>query len=47
VKAYPGVYTNYSWTAQQHNGFPSEDVVMCQANSFRNGTFKLAPGYAA
>ncbi len=47
VKSYPGVYTNYTWTAQQHNGFPDTDVVMCQANSFRNGTFRLAPGYAA
>ena len=47
LKAYPGVYTNYTWTPAQHNGFPDEDVVMCQANSFRSGTFKLAPGYAA
>jgi branched-chain amino acid transport system substrate-binding protein len=47
LKSFPGVYTDYTWTPQQHNGFPGEDVVMCQANSFRNGTFKLAPGYAA
>jgi branched-chain amino acid transport system substrate-binding protein len=46
LKSYPGVFANYTWTPQQHNGFPGEDVV-CQANSFRNGTFKLAPGYAA
>jgi branched-chain amino acid transport system substrate-binding protein len=45
IKSYPGVYTTYTWTPQQHNGFPDDDVVMCQANSFRNGTFKLAPGY--
>jgi branched-chain amino acid transport system substrate-binding protein len=47
LKAYPGVYTDYTWTPHQHNGFPDTDVVMCQANSFRNGTFKLAPGYGA
>jgi branched-chain amino acid transport system substrate-binding protein len=47
VKGFPGVYTNYTWTPQQHNGFPDTDVVMSQANSFRNGTFKLAPGYGS
>jgi branched-chain amino acid transport system substrate-binding protein len=45
LKGFPGVYTNYTYTPQNHNGFPDADVVMCQANSFRNGTFKLAPGY--
>ena len=47
VKAFPGVFGDYSWTAKQHNGYPDYGVVMSQANSFRNGTFKLAPGYAA
>ena len=46
VKVFPGVYTDYSWSARQHNGFPDAGVVMSQANSFRDGTFRLAPGYS-
>jgi branched-chain amino acid transport system substrate-binding protein len=45
VKDYPGVYGDYTWTPQNHNGYPDAEVVMCQANSFREGTFRLAPGY--
>jgi branched-chain amino acid transport system substrate-binding protein len=45
-KPYPGVYGDYVWTPQEHNGYPDHDVVMSQANSFRDGMFKLAPGYA-
>lgn len=45
VKAFPGVFGDHTWTAQQHNGYPDDGVVMSQANSFRNGTFKLAAGY--
>jgi branched-chain amino acid transport system substrate-binding protein len=47
VKAFPGVYGAYTWTPREHNGFPDDGVVMSQANSFRDGTFKLAPGYEA
>jgi branched-chain amino acid transport system substrate-binding protein len=46
VKAYPGVFGDYTWSPQNHNGYPDAEVVMCQANSFRDGTFRLAPGYA-
>lgn len=46
-KGYPGVYGNYTWSPTDHNGYPDTEVVMSQANSFRDGTFKLAPGYAA
>lgn len=42
---YPGAYGTYHFTATDHNGFPSNEVVMSKANSFRNGTFALAPGY--
>lgn len=45
VKEFPGVFGDYTWTAQQHNGYPDDGVVMSQANSFRDGTFKLAAGY--
>ena len=31
---------------QQHNGFPTSEVVMSAANSQRDGAFALAPGYA-
>ena len=47
VTAYPGVFGDYTWTPRNHNGYPDAEVVMCQANSFRDGTFRLAPGYAA
>ncbi|HEY6431282.1 MAG TPA: ABC transporter substrate-binding protein [Acetobacteraceae bacterium] len=47
LKAWPGVYGDITWTPQQHNGFPDNEVVMCEANSLRDGTFRLAPGYNA
>ena len=34
-----------SWTAEEHNGFPDDEVVMCEVNSLRDGAFNLAPGY--
>ena len=46
-KPHPGVYGDYVWTPRDHNGYPDNDVVMSQANSFRDGMFKLAPGYAS
>ncbi len=45
LKAWPGVYGDLTFTPGQHNGYPDDEVVMCQANSFREGAFKLAPGY--
>jgi branched-chain amino acid transport system substrate-binding protein len=45
LKAFPGVFGDHTWTAQQHNGYPDDGVVMSQANSFRDGTFRLAAGY--
>ncbi|MGA7808768.1 ABC transporter substrate-binding protein [Bradyrhizobium sp.] len=47
LKAYPGVYGDISFTPEQHNGYPDEEVVMVEADSLRNGAFKLAPGYSA
>jgi branched-chain amino acid transport system substrate-binding protein len=47
LQDYPGVFGDYSFTPQQHNGLPDEAVVMSQANSFRDGAFKLAPGYGS
>ena len=31
----------------RHDGYPDEGVVMVEANSLKNGAFKLAPGYSA
>ena len=42
---YPGIYGTYHFTPTEHNGFPSDEVVMSRANSNKNGTFALAPGY--
>jgi branched-chain amino acid transport system substrate-binding protein len=47
MKAYPGVYGDISFTSDQHNGYPDEEVVMVEANSLKNGAFNLAPGYTA
>lgn len=43
---YPGYFGEYSFTANEHNGYPTEDVVMSAANSARDGAFALAPGYS-
>jgi branched-chain amino acid transport system substrate-binding protein len=43
TKAYPGVFANYSWGPKQRNGFPDSDMVMNAANTFKDGSFKLAP----
>jgi branched-chain amino acid transport system substrate-binding protein len=45
LKSWPGIYGNISWSAEQHDGFPDSEIVMCQANSLREGAFNLAPGY--
>ena len=47
LKEYPGVYGDISFTADRHDGYPDEQVIMVEANSLKNGAFKLAPGYGA
>jgi branched-chain amino acid transport system substrate-binding protein len=47
VKKYPGYFGEYSYTPSEHNGYPGDDVVMSEASSARDGTFRLAPGYKA
>jgi branched-chain amino acid transport system substrate-binding protein len=44
-KAFPGVFGDYTYNTDDHNGFPGDGVVMSQANSFHDGAFNLAPGY--
>jgi branched-chain amino acid transport system substrate-binding protein len=42
---YPGYFGDYTFTPGEHNGYPTEDVVMSEASSARDGSFALAPGY--
>ncbi len=46
VNKYPGYFGTYTWTPTQHNGYPTEEVVMSEASTAKNGTFALAPGYS-
>ncbi len=46
VTAFPGVFGDYSFSPDNHNGFPQAQVVMAQANSQHDGTLALAPGIA-
>jgi branched-chain amino acid transport system substrate-binding protein len=47
LKEFPGVYGDISFTPERHDGYPDDEVVMVEANSLKNGAFKLAPGYGA
>jgi branched-chain amino acid transport system substrate-binding protein len=46
LKSFPGVYGDISFTPERHNGYPDDEVVMCEANSLKGGAFNLAPGYS-
>ena len=46
LKGFAGVYGDISFTPEQHNGYPDDEVVMVEANSFKDGMFNLAPGYS-
>jgi branched-chain amino acid transport system substrate-binding protein len=46
LASYPGYFGTYSFSPTQHNGYPTEEVVMSAASSAKNGTFALAPGYS-
>ncbi|HEY4375339.1 MAG TPA: ABC transporter substrate-binding protein [Burkholderiales bacterium] len=45
LNKYPGYFGTYSFSAKEHNGYPTDEVVMSEASSVKNGTFALAPGY--
>jgi branched-chain amino acid transport system substrate-binding protein len=47
LKDFPGVYGEFSFTPDEHNGYPDRQVVMVEANSLKEGAFNLAPGYGA
>jgi branched-chain amino acid transport system substrate-binding protein len=46
LSKYPGYFGNYSFSPTQHNGFLTEEIVMSEASTARNGAFALAPGYS-
>lgn len=46
LSKYPGYFGNYTFTATQHNGYPTDEIVMSEASTAKNGTFALAPGYS-
>lgn len=43
TKDFPGVYASYTWTAQDHNGFPDRNIVVNSANTFKDGSYDRAP----
>ena len=45
LSKYPGLFGTYTWSPAEHNGFLTEEIVMSQANSSKDGALKLAPGY--
>ncbi|MDQ8732175.1 ABC transporter substrate-binding protein [Bradyrhizobium sp. LHD-71] len=47
LKGFAGVFGDISFTPEQHDGYPDEQVVMVEANSLKDGAFRLAPGYGA
>jgi branched-chain amino acid transport system substrate-binding protein len=46
LRSHQGLYATYSFSAENHNGLPQSDLVMSEANSLRQGAYRLAPGYA-
>jgi branched-chain amino acid transport system substrate-binding protein len=47
MKKFAGVYGDISFSPENHDGYPDEQVVMVEANSLKEGAFNLAPGYGA
>jgi branched-chain amino acid transport system substrate-binding protein len=43
TKDFPGVYASYTWTPQDHNGFPDKNIVMNTGNTFKDGSYERAP----
>jgi branched-chain amino acid transport system substrate-binding protein len=45
LSKYPGYFGDYTFSPTQHNGYPTDEIVMSEASTAKNGTFALAPGY--
>lgn len=43
TKDFRGVYANYTWSLTQRNGFPDSNMATNAANTFKDGSFRLAP----
>jgi branched-chain amino acid transport system substrate-binding protein len=43
TKDFPGVYASYTWSPENHNGFPDRNIVANIANTFRDGCYDAAP----
>lgn len=43
TRDFPGVYATYTWGPKQRNGFPDSNMAVNVANTFKDGSFKLAP----
>lgn len=43
TNAFPGVFATYTWGPGERNGFPDSSMVVNAANTFKDGSFKLAP----
>ncbi len=43
TKTFSGVYATYSWSKEDRNGFPDNDIVVNVAGSFKDGSFSAAP----
>jgi branched-chain amino acid transport system substrate-binding protein len=45
LSKYPGYFGNFTFSPTQHNGYLTEEIVMSEASTAKNGAFNLAPGY--
>jgi branched-chain amino acid transport system substrate-binding protein len=43
TREFRGVYATYAWGPKAHNGFPDSNMAVNAANTFKDGSFKLAP----
>ena len=43
TSSYEGIYATYSWSADKRNGFPDSNMAVNVANTFKDGSFMLAP----
>jgi len=43
TRDFKGVYADYTWSPESHNGFPDSAMVVNLANTFNDGSFQIAP----
>lgn len=43
TREFRGVYATYTWGPKARNGFPDSNMAVNTANTFKDGSFKLAP----